>query len=107
MKTRDWKDVVELIGIAAIVASLIFVGLQMKQAQEIASADRFEQRIANLIEMHNTINEYANIWAKGNSGDELNEIDSIVYRNLVGTKEDFHFSVGVPPSTLALSAVYK
>ena len=30
MKDTNWKDVAELIGIAAIVASLIFVGLQMK-----------------------------------------------------------------------------
>jgi len=63
----------------------------MKQSRDIASADRFEQRIANLIDMHSTINEYADIWAKGNAGDELNEIDSIVYRNLVDNMEDFHF----------------
>jgi len=94
MKFKEWNEIAELIGIVAIVASLIFVGLQMKQSQEIARADRFEQRIANVIEMRNTINEYANIWAKGNSGDELSEIDSIVYRNLLANKEDFHYFSG-------------
>lgn len=36
MKSTNWKDIAELIGITAIVASLVFVGLQMKQSQEIA-----------------------------------------------------------------------
>ena len=44
VKRHDWKDIAELIGIAAIVASLIFVGLQMKQSQEIAIADQYQNR---------------------------------------------------------------
>ena len=43
MKKTDWKDIAELIGIAAIVASLIFVGLQMKQDQQIAVAQLFAE----------------------------------------------------------------
>jgi hypothetical protein len=31
MKTTDWRTTAELIGIAAIVASLVFVGLQVQQ----------------------------------------------------------------------------
>ena len=31
MKTRNWREIAELIGITAIVASLIFVGLQLQQ----------------------------------------------------------------------------
>ena len=44
MKSNSWKDIAELIGIAAIVASLIFVGLQMKQSQDIALAAQYEAR---------------------------------------------------------------
>ena len=39
MRKADWKSIAELIGIAAIVASLLFVGLQMRQSQEIAIAE--------------------------------------------------------------------
>jgi hypothetical protein len=39
VKPKDWKNIAELAGIAAIVASLIFVGLQMKQEQEIAYSE--------------------------------------------------------------------
>ena len=44
MKNIAWKDAAELVGIAAIVASLIFVGLQMRQSQEIAIADQYQAR---------------------------------------------------------------
>ena len=40
-KLNDWMQVV---GIFALVASLIFVGLQMKQAQEIALAGQYQAR---------------------------------------------------------------
>ena len=39
MKSTNWKDVAELIGIAAIVASLVFVGLQMRQDHVFARSD--------------------------------------------------------------------
>ncbi len=44
MKQQDWKNIAELVGIAAIVASLIFVGLQMKQSHEIAIGDQYQNR---------------------------------------------------------------
>ena len=53
MKSTNWKDVAELIGIAAIVASLLFVGLQMKQSQEIAIASHYHEHAALAIEVHN------------------------------------------------------
>jgi hypothetical protein len=40
-KLSDWMQVV---GIFALVASLIFVGLQMKQTQNIAIADQYQDR---------------------------------------------------------------
>lgn len=39
MKFKEWNEIAELIGIAAIVASLVFVGLQMRQDHDLA---RFE-----------------------------------------------------------------
>jgi len=44
VKTTNWKDTAELIGITAIVASLVFVGLQMKQSQDIAIAAQYQAR---------------------------------------------------------------
>ena len=44
MKINHWKDLVELTGIVAIVASLVFVGLQLKQSQDIAIAEQYQNR---------------------------------------------------------------
>jgi hypothetical protein len=52
MKKTDWKDIVEIVGIAAIVGSLLFVGLQFKQSHEIALANRYQTRFE-------TISDYA------------------------------------------------
>jgi hypothetical protein len=54
MKFNDWKNVAELIGIAAIVASLIFVGLQLKQSQEIAIADQYQNRADAALEFYHS-----------------------------------------------------
>jgi hypothetical protein len=50
MPSRNWKDIAELIGIGAIVASLIFVGLQMQQSQEIAIGAQYQDRANVAIE---------------------------------------------------------
>lgn len=50
MPTRNWKDIAELIGIAAIVASLMFVGLQMQQSQEIAIGAQYQDRASVAVE---------------------------------------------------------
>ena len=44
MKINHWKDLVELTGIVAIVASLVFVGLLLKQSQDIAIAEQYQNR---------------------------------------------------------------
>jgi hypothetical protein len=44
MSNRDWKGTAELAGIAAIVASLIFVGLQLRQTEVIARATLYQMR---------------------------------------------------------------
>ena len=38
VKFKEWNEIAELVGIAAIVASLVFVGLQMRQDHTIARA---------------------------------------------------------------------
>ena len=90
MKFKEWNEIAELVGIAAIVGSLIFVGLQMKQAQEIGNAERRLSQVANGIELQNSINEYADIWVRGNAGEDLDESEAVIFENLVLTKHLHH-----------------
>ena len=53
-KLNEWMQVV---GLFAVVASLIFVGLQMKQAQEIALADQYQSRAEAAQDMYLSVLE--------------------------------------------------
>ena len=48
-KVSDWM---QIIGIFALVASLIFVGLQMKQSQDIAIAAQYQSRADTALEYY-------------------------------------------------------
>ncbi len=39
------KDIAELIGLGAIVASLVFVGLELRQTQKVAQASQYQDRM--------------------------------------------------------------
>ena len=49
MSKTGWKDIAEIIGIAAIVASLVFVGLELRQSQQIAIAGQYQQRAESFV----------------------------------------------------------
>jgi len=51
MNPVSWKDVAGMIGIAAIVASLVFVGLQIRQSDTIARATLYQMRADSVLEL--------------------------------------------------------
>ena len=75
MATNNWKDTAELIGIAAIVASLVFVGLQMRQEQEIAITETFGDTSQSGMDLALEIGAHMDIWRRGLDGEELGESD--------------------------------
>ena len=83
MKSTNWREVAELVGMAAIVASLIFVGLELRQSHVIATNEiRLATASANF-EARNAVNEYAEIWDRGVAGESLEKSDQWIFNNLV------------------------
>ena len=82
MKSTSWKDIAELIGIATIVASLIFVGLQMRQDRLIAETQIYSEREDTTIELARLISDSADIWMKGCNGEELSELEQLKFNSL-------------------------
>ncbi len=75
MKKPGWKDVVEGLGVVAIVASLIFVGLELQQSREIAVADIHQQKAAMAIQVQQGLlapEEYSDALNKLHQGESLN-----------------------------------
>jgi len=54
MNSTNWKDIAELVGITAIVASLVFVGLELRQSHQIAIAAEYQERVATVVDIYNT-----------------------------------------------------
>jgi len=79
MKFQNWKETAELVGIAAIVASLLFVGLQMRQTGEIARGQMYSNQLANALTAYSAISGHPDIWVRGKHGDELDPADAEVF----------------------------
>jgi hypothetical protein len=78
MRSTDWKDIAELIGIAAIVASLIFVGLELQQSRKIAIADIYQQRAALAIDVQTSLivpEQRLEIFRKYTAGESLSDFE--------------------------------
>ena len=90
MRKVDWKVTAELVGIAAIVASLYFLGVQLRVSQDIAQSEVAAAHYATLVELNNSISEYADIWVRGNAGDDLTEADLTIYRGLLEGLEEYY-----------------
>jgi hypothetical protein len=73
----------QVVGIFAVVASLIFVGLQLKQDRDAAQAESTQSFMASSAEVNAMIAEYAEIWLKGRNDAELSDAEMIVMRRLV------------------------
>ena len=82
MKTTNWKDIAELIGIAAIVGSLIFVGFQMRQDKLIAEAQIYTEGDDTTVNLAQLIGENSDIWKKGLDGDDLTESEQLKFDSL-------------------------
>mgnify|MGYP001815839083 FL=1 len=72
MVSGNWRDVAELVGIAAIVASLIFVGVQLRQEQIIARSELTSQSFELQFSLQQSMldSDMANAYAKMIEGSE-------------------------------------
>jgi hypothetical protein len=78
-KLNDWMQVV---GIFAVVLSLIFVGLQMRQEQEIAIMDTYGSVAEAQMDLSVRAGENMSVWKKGLEHEELTEDERGVFDGL-------------------------
>jgi len=79
----NWKDVAEATGLVAIVASLVFVGLQLRQTQDIGLAEGYSMAISTWNDVASEIDEHVEIWRRGNAGENLDENEATIFASLV------------------------
>lgn len=83
MNKSSWKDIAELVGIAAIVASLLFVGLEMRQSHQIALAEQQGEQIPQTQNTAAILIEHADLVSKLNSGQSLDNKEKYIVDNVI------------------------
>ena len=86
----SWKEIAEAVGILAIVASLVFVGLQLRQEHNIANAELQNEMIAIRTEVNNQVITNAHVLVKANDGEPLSQSEQMILREIV----DSHWAEG-------------
>ncbi len=76
-KLNDWMQVV---GIFAVVASLIFVGLQMRADRSFAVIDAISSRVDATVGLADLIGNNKAVWVSGLSGAELSDADQATFQ---------------------------
>ena len=94
-RRANWKDIAELVGITAIVGSLIFVGLQMRQEQDIAVVDTFGTALESNDIALTLISAHPDIWERGLLGDELTSSDEIIFSSMVRAVWGHHIHMSI------------
>jgi hypothetical protein len=92
MKSASWKEITELVAITAILVSLVFVGLQLRQAEVIARSEITFAILDTQIEVSNAISAHPDVWAKGSAGEDLLPADAIIFARQIGNLNDFFYA---------------
>ena len=87
-KLNDWM---QIIGIFAVVASLIFVGLQMRQDQQIAMSESYSSMTDSVGDLATLVESNSKVWRMGLDGSELTAEDELVFKAMAIVVEQ-HFA---------------
>jgi len=82
MNSERLHDWLQFVGMAAIVASLVFVGLQLRQSENAAMADLTESSVTRGVEMSALIAEYSDVWLRACAGQELSPPERLIANNV-------------------------
>ena len=91
MKTLGWKESAELIGLFAILASLIFVGMQLQQQEQLLQLELRNYMVSSSATVNEQIIEHADIWVRGNAGEDLNATEFEIYKRMFISLNDLFF----------------
>jgi len=103
LNTKNWKDIAELIGIGAIVASLVFVGLEMRQSRDIAMSELLLAYMQASEDARRDLNDHMDLWVRANNGEEISIEGAAIIANLVNDQENQAFFLSTQLARLGSS----
>jgi len=74
-----------------VVVTLAYLALQVRASTKESEANAYSVTGGDRSSIRSEFMEHADVWAKGNSGDELSPSERIVFDELVMSQADHHF----------------
>ena len=78
-RIREWLEIVGLMG---VIASLVFVGLEVRQSRQIASMDQLAVARQLVSAYRQNLIANSDIWVRGCRGEELSDPEKFVFSQL-------------------------
>ena len=82
MKAETLNDWLQIIGLFGIMASLFFVGMQVRQTQAIGEGESATNFIESTIAARAMLADHADVWVRGGMGEEMGVADEAVFAQL-------------------------
>lgn len=87
MKSTNWKTVAEFIGVMAIVVSLVFVGLQLRQDRDLTQVSSFGSMTESANALSDLVHNDSEVWVRGLKGEDLTDAEMAIFMSLVRAVE--------------------
>lgn len=88
LKFREW---LETLAVIAVFASLVFVGLELRQASEIATDASLSASSEIVTSVEELVLEHPAVWLQGCRGEDLAKPDKLIFTRLFHVYTFHHF----------------
>ena len=82
----------ELVGVAAIVASLVFVGFQLRQDRELMTVATFGSVTESINSLSELVQNRSELWVRGLDGEELTDPENAIFMSMVSAVETHYIN---------------
>jgi len=88
----DLRKVGEIIAVASVVFSLLFVGYELRLSRSIAESEQMEANAALNMNVRELILLNSDVWNRGCLGEELTPNERIVFNNIAAAANIFRYT---------------
>ena len=82
MDNGRWKLIAEAFGIISLVASLVFVGLEVRQSSRASLEEAFVSSNAILIDTEALVLDHPDVWLRGCMAESLEPAEKVIYSRI-------------------------
>lgn len=91
MDKEKISDRIQIIGLFAVFASLLFVGYEFKQSAQVAKEESLLSEQAEVTSVETLVVENADVWLRGCLGEELEPSEHMIFTHIFHTYVSQHF----------------